>query len=356
MHKRHHEGQMRTFDPTLPVQGTQVEGLRAGDNCPFDECDEPYRDYTGWFLHCKEKHAKYIPKGGGYVPTTLKSEDRARMPMFRCTTCMASIPIGQVFRHHAQCLASLLPETVGGFMRQRAAAYSLEPGLLKLEYGVNVLEERQLMGVLQEATDSATEAQWIEHTLRKIRSDPFLHSFVERNKDAPERHALYVVAKLRNGVVPSFADWVKDLIIYVGSSTEIFRRAPDHIKNSIPKWIGMGLKLREDENLYMFRMSITLDEQTSTASFMDPDHKRLEQLIIDALGLGTLFNIERVMSTLTMLNDCTYRNHLASHFNQLALVLFESTYTKLLKSGNYLDPDERNVWQIPVVMEELSKQ
>lgn len=60
-------------------------------------------------------------------------------------------------------------------MRQRAAAYSLEPGLLKLEYGVNVLEERQLMGVLQEATDSATEAQWIEHTLRKIRSDPFLH-------------------------------------------------------------------------------------------------------------------------------------------------------------------------------------
>lgn len=46
----------------------------------------------------------------------------------------------------------------------------------------------------------------------------------------------------------------------------------------------MGLKLREDENLYMFRMSITLDEQTSTASFMDPDHKRLEQLIIDALG------------------------------------------------------------------------
>lgn len=101
------------------VQGTQVEGLRAGDNCPFDECDEPYRDYTGWFLHCKEKHAKYIPKGGGYVPTTLKSEDRARMPMFRCTTCMASIPIGQVFRHHAQCLASLLPETVGGCTSQQ---------------------------------------------------------------------------------------------------------------------------------------------------------------------------------------------------------------------------------------------
>lgn len=60
-------------------------------------------------------------------------------------------------------------------MMQRASAYNVEPGVLKLEHGLAVLKERQLMGVLREATDPSTDRPTIEKSLRAVRSDPFLH-------------------------------------------------------------------------------------------------------------------------------------------------------------------------------------
>lgn len=46
----------------------------------------------------------------------------------------------------------------------------------------------------------------------------------------------------------------------------------------------MGLTLQADEDLYLMRMCITVDKQTSIASFNEPDLRRLEQVLIDALG------------------------------------------------------------------------
>lgn len=59
-------------------------------------------------------------------------------------------------------------------MLQRAAAYKEIPGLLKLEYGLRVIKERQLMGVFQKAVASATEGDSIEKMLCAIRQDPFM--------------------------------------------------------------------------------------------------------------------------------------------------------------------------------------
>lgn len=46
----------------------------------------------------------------------------------------------------------------------------------------------------------------------------------------------------------------------------------------------MGFSLEVDEELYLFRMSMNIDENTCASSFHAADLKRLEQLIIDVLG------------------------------------------------------------------------
>lgn len=131
----------------------------------------------------------------------------------------------------------------------------------------------------------------------------------------------------------------------------------------------MGLTLEEDEELYLFRMTITIDEKTSTASFTEPDLRRLEQVLVDSLGkshfgleyeytfpgIGTLYNNERVLACETMLNDITYRNHIAPRLNQLALILFESTHTKLIKNKDRIIADDKNVWKLVITRPRLSK-
>lgn len=96
---------------TILVQGVQISGLSDG-KCPFDGCPEPFRDFTGWYLHCTMEH-DYISKHGGHAPRALSASEKARMPTFRCTTCFACLPIGRVQRHRAQCPAFAFPETVG---------------------------------------------------------------------------------------------------------------------------------------------------------------------------------------------------------------------------------------------------
>lgn len=94
------------------MQRVRIEGLRD-TSCPFDGCDQPYVDFIGWYLHCVAKHSEFLASNGGFVPVPLESEQRVRIPMFRCTTCSASVPIGQVQRHSARCAATLFPETLG---------------------------------------------------------------------------------------------------------------------------------------------------------------------------------------------------------------------------------------------------
>lgn len=69
--------------------------------------------------------------------------------------------------------------------------------------------------------------------------------------------------------------------------------------------------------------------------------------------MGSLYNIERVLSVATMLADPTYRNHIAPRMNQLVLVLLESTHTRLTKMG--IEPDNEYVWKLPITRAELSK-
>lgn len=71
--------------------------------------------------------------------------------------------------------------------------------------------------------------------------------------------------------------------------------------------------------------------------------------------MGTLYNTNRVLASATMLNDFTYRNHLAPRLNQMALVMLESTYSKLIKNGEFLAPDDKNVWKLPVTRTKLSE-
>lgn len=60
----------------------------------------------------------------------------------------------------------------------------------------------------------------------------------------------------------------------------------------------------------------------------------------------TLYNTLQVLASATMLNDVTYRNHIAPRLNQLALVIFDSTYKRLSSVG--FKPDNQNIWQLPV--------
>lgn len=134
----------------------------------------------------------------------------------------------------------------------------------------------------------------------------------------------------------------------------------------------MGLTLEQNEDLYLIRMRIVIDEENSVASFNEHDRQRLEQILIDSLGtgktvfdrirehhgflgIGSLYNVIPVRTYGTLLNDTTYRNHLAPRLNQLALILFESTHTQLAKNGTFFAPDDRNVWKLPITRKELSK-
>ncbi|KAH7729044.1 transcription factor 19-like protein [Aphelenchoides avenae] len=352
-HKQRHEAARRTFDPTLPVQGIQIHGLRADSKCPFDGCDALYRDFIGWYLHCIIVHSDALAPFGGSTSRYLDWKAKERIPLFRCTTCYAQIPVGQVQRHRENCSAWALPETVGALMLQRAAAYKEIPGLLKLEYGLRVIKERQLMGVFQKAVASATEGDSIEKMLCAIRQDPFMRRFAERNRSAAPKNVLYVVAKMRNGIVPSFDDFVMNRTLYVGQTNDVTKRLGSHVKFSMSHWATMGLTIEDGEELYLIRMSIQLDQKVFAMSFNKSDRRRLEQLVIDALGMGTLYNTERGLSSATLLNDSTYRNHLAPRMNQVCLVLFQSTHTQLTKNGT--TPDNQNVWKLPVTRRELEK-
>lgn len=173
------------------MQGVQLSGLRVGDNCPFNElCPYQYRDFVGWYIHCYLEHCELFGEGTG-LSATLRSEERERIPMFRCSSCLELIPVSMLAHHHVRCPASILPETVGPskshlsrtvytvsdlVMRQRAVDYKCTPGLLTLERGVRVMNERLLMGVFKEATDSQTEPKWTQSCLRAIRNDAFLHT------------------------------------------------------------------------------------------------------------------------------------------------------------------------------------
>lgn len=138
-------------------------------------------------------------------------------------------------------------------MKQRALDYNDKPGLIRLQHGLSVFRERQLMGVLRAATVPGADSKWIENTLRAIRSDPFVRrysihfyqnkgcisSFVkrnqraaERNQRASERNVLYTVAKIRNGTVPRFCTWVTDLVKYAGSTSDVVARVGNHIESS----------------------------------------------------------------------------------------------------------------------------
>lgn len=46
----------------------------------------------------------------------------------------------------------------------------------------------------------------------------------------------------------------------------------------------MGLTIEDGEELYLIRMSIQLDQKVFAMSFNKSDRRRLEQLVIDALG------------------------------------------------------------------------
>lgn len=59
------------------------------------------------------------------------------------------------------------------------------------------------------------------------------YSFVNRNRNAPHNSAVYTVAKIRRGIVPTYGEWMKDLTLYVGSTGSISKRVKDHIKNSV---------------------------------------------------------------------------------------------------------------------------
>lgn len=122
-------------------------------------------------------------------------------------------------------------------------------------------------------------------------------------------------------------------------------------------------------------MSITVDEQTSVMSFMDGDLRRLEQVLVDSLGktniiceyqdflgVGSLYNIMSVVGSAVLLNDFTYRNHLAPRLNQLALVLFDSTRKRLIKNGTVVNDndvrinvDSESVRMLPITRKELCK-
>lgn len=76
-------------------------------------------------------------------------------------------------------------------MHQRAVAYNYTPGLLTLEHGVRVMNERLLMGVLKEVIDPRTDPKRTQSCLRAIRNDAFLRMY-----------CVYCVLKTRN-----FIDW-----------------------------------------------------------------------------------------------------------------------------------------------------
>lgn len=69
--------------------------------------------------------------------------------------------------------------------------------------------------------------------------------------------------------------------------------------------------------------------------------------------MGTTYNVARVFSPENMLNDVTYRNHIAPRLWQLALVLLESTHARLKMTS--FSADNKNVWKIPITRRELSK-
>lgn len=54
-----------------------------------------------------------------------------------------------------------------------------------------------------------------------------------------------------------------------------------------------------------------------------------------------------------MVNDPTYRNHIAPRLNQLSLVLFDSTYKRLVQTK--MVPDGETLWELPVTWAELSR-
>lgn len=244
------------------AQGVQIPCLRDG-TCPFDDCDEPYRDFIGWYLHCTSKHPEYILAAGRSVPYTLTTEERERLPMFRCTTCFMCVPLAQVYRHHEKCAARMLPESIGPrkdmypYKGNVKPDFSNEAACCGLQYGtvrarIGVWSSRDEGASLcrtpprgpcfctRPSTDGGQPPRDSERPIsaqvtrpQRPKRKSEACSFTRRNQGAPVSSVLYVVSRIRHNNVPEIGEWAKDRIVYVGSTTDVTARVRKHTADTV---------------------------------------------------------------------------------------------------------------------------